>query len=119
MGYEEISNWLGVVNGNEEYQTSIMVATAAWDEAIEIALIGVGKKNLDNPLILAFQAIGRLLTQLCFYTNACSFRIFLIIAGITSLLLGISTGVSTLSVFGGLSCIFGLIGYFINIRNGR
>lgn len=42
IGYEEVSNWLGVVNGNEEYQTCITVATADWEDAIEIALLGVG-----------------------------------------------------------------------------
>ncbi|MGC9207537.1 hypothetical protein [Acidithiobacillus sp.] len=42
IGYEEIKNWLDVVKKHEEYQACVTVATADWEDAIEIALLGVG-----------------------------------------------------------------------------
>ena len=71
---------------------------------------------MDNPFIWVLETIGNLLTQLCYYTSLCSLRNFLLIAGFTSLLAGLSLGLLPLTLFGGASFLLGLVGHIVHIR---
>jgi len=74
---------------------------------------------MDNPLLWLIETVGRILGNWCFYTNFCSTRAFFLLGGITSLAIGISTNISAFSLFGGLSIILGMIGYFLHYRNNH